>query len=196
MPPHHSAFGTTSKPGARSADECSSNRIEQPCPVGQVAPPDAVSAAQCGCMAGFGGTSKPTDPCTLCAPGTWSAGATTQPCEPCGVGFTSPAGATSADQCYSSNACPAGTQFPDGRRQHASVDECVCKPGYGSATGQAPCSLCPANTYSTGGTLEGCRPCAFGTTSNAGSTSEQACYSIAACPAGTGAPAAAFMHAC
>lgn len=184
-------FGTTSKPGARSAEECTSHTLEQPCPVGQVAPPGAVSAAQCGCMAGYGGTTKPTDPCELCPAGTWSAGATTQPCEPCGVGFTSPAGATSADQCYASNACPAGTQFPDARKQHGSVDECVCKPGYGSTSGKAPCSLCDANSFSEGGSLEDCKPCPFGTTSNAGSTSEQACYAIEACPAGSGARARA-----
>ena len=28
--------------------------MAQPCPIGQVAPPDAVSAAECGCLPGFG----------------------------------------------------------------------------------------------------------------------------------------------
>lgn len=46
-------FGTTSKAGASGDSQCVP--VAQECPVGQVAPPDAVSKEQCGCYPGYGG---------------------------------------------------------------------------------------------------------------------------------------------
>lgn len=105
-----------------------------------------------------GGRSQ-TDPCTPCPPGTWSPGTDNQQCVPCGWGYTSPEAATSSEECFPINACPAGTEYPSFLKMPTSVDQCVCKPGYGSTTGSAPCQICPADTFSEGGTLEDCKPC-------------------------------------
>lgn len=48
-------FGQTSRAGAESAKECVPE--SQKCPIGQIAPPDAVSPEQCGCLPGYGGES-------------------------------------------------------------------------------------------------------------------------------------------
>lgn len=50
-------FGYTSSRGTTSMTECVKTRLA--CPENQIAPPDAVSAAQCVCRPGYGG--KPTD---------------------------------------------------------------------------------------------------------------------------------------
>jgi hypothetical protein len=47
-------FGLTSADGATGRDQCKA--VEQPCPIGQYAPPEAVSKDQCRCYRGFGGT--------------------------------------------------------------------------------------------------------------------------------------------
>lgn len=39
----------------------------------------------------------------------------------------------------------------------ASSKECVCKPGFGSPTGEAPCRMCPTASYSPGGSMEDCK---------------------------------------
>jgi hypothetical protein len=47
-------FGKTSQQGATDASEC--RPITQQCPAaGQIAPPDAVSEAECRCLPGHGG---------------------------------------------------------------------------------------------------------------------------------------------
>jgi hypothetical protein len=46
-------FGQTSRAGAERRHECVPE--SQTCPIGQIAPPDAVSAEQCGCLPGYGG---------------------------------------------------------------------------------------------------------------------------------------------
>lgn len=106
-----------------------------------------------------------------------------------GFGYTSAAGATSDTQCYPTNACPAGTEEP-AHREISSVDECVCRPGFGlSSTPGAKCSLCPSGTYSPGGSLDQCRQCPFGTVSRAGATHRRECeLSPQACPIGQWAP--------
>jgi hypothetical protein len=103
----------------------------------------------------------PTDACKVCPKGYWSSGGQTQPCKSCGFGYTSPEGASSAEQCVAVNACPAGTVFRDGipRGMATGPLDCVCAPGHGSVTGAGPCKLCPANTFSPGGSMEECTPC-------------------------------------
>lgn len=67
----------------------------------------------------------------------------------------------------------------------ATTQECRCKAGYGSPAGTGSCRLCPPGTYSTGGTMEDCKPCAFGRTSKAGAASAEECVEAAqACPVG------------
>lgn len=53
-------FGYTSTAGAVSFKEC--RAVAQPCPIGQRAPEDAASSAECACYPGFGGM------CCLCWP--------------------------------------------------------------------------------------------------------------------------------
>ena len=65
----------------------------------------------------------------------------------------------------------------------------MCKPGYGSTTGDCTCHLCPIGTYSEGGNMEDCRPCPFGFTSAAGSNSSAQCVPAdQPCPVGQIAP--------
>jgi hypothetical protein len=69
------------------------------------------------------------------------------------------------------------------------VADCKCKPGYGSLTGEGICRLCPEGTFSTGRTMEDCKPCPFGTTSAAGIDDSEKCVPVAqACPVGMFAP--------
>jgi len=92
------------------------------------------------------------------------------------------------DQCVCS--CP--TELPPFARG-VSTQECMCKPGYGSPTGEGPCHVCPVGTYSEGRTLEECKICPFSTTSVAGATSKADCLPVAQkCPVGQVAPPHAF----
>lgn len=69
------------------------------------------------------------------------------------------------------------------------LNQCKCKPGYGSSTGPPPCRLCPVGTFSMGGSMEDCRPCPFGQTSAPGAISLDRCVPAAqACPVGQIAP--------
>jgi hypothetical protein len=66
-------------------------------------------AAAAAAPAGFGAGDSPSDPCTLCPPGTFSEGKSLEKCMPCGFGMTSPAGSKAEDDCRPVNQCPAGT---------------------------------------------------------------------------------------
>lgn len=89
----------------------------QRCPSGQTSSPGAVNAAECACPAGQGDTQGSTV-CSVCEPGTYSTGPVTlkrvlqegglvvqavatqaQACATCPARQTSPAGATSLQQC-------------------------------------------------------------------------------------------------
>lgn len=144
------------------------------------------------CHAGKGSRAEP---CTPCPAGSWSPGTDTQACITCGWGYTSPVAATSPDECYPINACPAGTQYPASIKVPTSVDQCVCKPGFGSSTGTAPCHLCPAGTYSDGGSLEDCKPCPFAQTSAPGACGVNECKPVIhPCPIGQFAPMGAVSQ--
>jgi len=138
----------------------------------------------------FAGGRTNEDACTLCPAGTFAAGGSTQHCIPCGFGFTSADGSTSAEQCMPVNACPAGTDYRDSNVDKAfSPHDCVCKPGYGSTTGTGICRLCPAGTFSRGGSMEDCRTCPFGYTSREGARDATECERVEqACPIGQKAP--------
>lgn len=142
------------------------------------------------------GGARRTDPCKICPQGTFSPGGSTDSCTPCGFGFTSPEGSTDVKNCIEVNACPAGTEYRDGPNKAFALSDCVCKPGYGSSTGMAPCHLCPPGMFSDGGSLEGCKPCPFGFTSRDGARSMDDCQPMAqACPIGQYAPEGAISKA-
>jgi len=167
-------FGLTSAAGSSSRAQCVP--VSQACPVGQVAPPGAVSAAQCVCIAGYGGGATPQHACSICRVGSWAPGIDTQPCIPCGWGYTSPEGSCSEDECIPANACPAGTEYYSTVTKAFSFEDCVCKPGFGSFTGKGVCHRCPAGTFSAGGTMESCESCGEGWTSDEGAVSKDECY--------------------
>jgi hypothetical protein len=130
------------------------------------------------------GGEKPSDMCSLCPAGTFSANQGTAKCIPCRFGFTSPEGAEDEGECYPVDVCPAGTEIPQNEAGSSSA-ECKCSPGHGSSTGAAPCRTCPVGTYAEGGTLEECKPCPFGYTSMAGAASLADCVPAARrCPPG------------
>jgi len=54
----------------------------------------------------------------------------------------------------------------------------VCAAGYGSLSGATTCTLCPINTFSSGGLAKGeaCIDCATGSTSAPGATENTQCY--------------------
>jgi len=127
---------------------------------------------------------SPQDSCKVCPAGTWAPGGDTQACRHCGFGYTGPEGATSRQQCFAVNACPAGTAYKDGADKATSVVDCVCKPGHGTA-GSGTCRLCPAGTFAPGGSLDECTPCGFGLTSAEGSEHSSDCHAVAQiCPIG------------
>lgn len=53
----------------------------------------------------------------------------------------SPEGSTSEGACYTTNACPSGTESHPLIKTPSSLSECVCKPGYGSPTGSGICRI-------------------------------------------------------
>jgi len=78
----------------------------------------------------------------------------------------------------------AAAEVPHGEAG-STVRECKCKPGFGSPTGEGICRLCPAASYSPGGTMEDCKPCPFGKTTRPGARSADECEPVPqACPVG------------
>jgi hypothetical protein len=104
--------------------------------------------------------------------------------QPCPFGYTSAVGSTSKDQCVlSPQACPIGQWAPD---DAVSAEGCRCYPGFGGGQkAEDPCTICPAGYFSVGKSLDKCVPCGFGLTSPVGSASQDACYPVKSCPAGT-----------
>ena len=58
----------------------------------------------------------------------------------------------------------------------------ACYPG--GASPKDACSICPAGTFSPGGSTQPCVPCGFGYSSPEGATTEALCVPVNACPAG------------
>jgi hypothetical protein len=101
----------------------------------------------------------------------------------CTTGTTTPAVSRFADWKYCVVVIiPA--EVPKGEAG-ASKQECSCKPGFGSPTGEGICRLCPTASYSPGGTMEDCKPCPFGFTSRPGARGVEECVPIPqSCPVG------------
>lgn len=59
----------------------------------------------CPCAGG----DSPSDACTMCPRGTYSANKGTERCLHCPLGYTSPEGSSSVDDCHPIDVCPAGT---------------------------------------------------------------------------------------
>jgi hypothetical protein len=132
-------FGTSSGAGSSSIIDC--RTVAQKCPAGMAAPPAATSAAECGCLPGYGiaNPANPSAGCAVCPVGTYSPGSTAQACTPCGFGLTSPASSADITDCYPLDlVCPPGMEIPGGGTG-ASNEECQCKPGFGKSM-QAPCT--------------------------------------------------------
>ena len=55
------------------------------------------------------GGDSPSDACTMCPRGTYSANKGTERCLRCPLGYTSPEGSSSVDDCHPIDVCPAGT---------------------------------------------------------------------------------------
>jgi hypothetical protein len=126
-------FGTTSAPGSSSNASCVPTLTA--CPVGQIAPPNAVSVSECSCLPGFGWNgNNATGSCQICPVGSYGLSEIgLQPCYPCGFGSTSPEGSDEILDCYPVDQCPIGMyilpfSFPD---NPSSAAECICRPGYG-----------------------------------------------------------------
>jgi hypothetical protein len=131
-------FGTSSGAGSSSITDC--RRVAQECPAGMAAPPVATSAAECGCLPGYGiaNPANPSAGCAVCPVGTYSPGGTAEACAPCGFGLTSPASSTDITDCYPLDlVCPPGMEIPGGGTG-SSNEECQCKPGFGKSM-EAPC---------------------------------------------------------
>lgn len=65
----------------------------------------------------------------------------------------------------------------------------VAAAGFGSSSGKGVCTLCPAGTFSDGGSMEDCKPCPFGFTSAPGACGIHECRPVVhACPIGQWAP--------
>jgi hypothetical protein len=99
------------------------------------APLFATSAAQCGCLSGYGiaDPANPSAGCAVCPVGTYSPGFSRQACVPCAFGLTSPVGSTDILDCYPLNlVCPPGMEIPGGLTG-SSNGECQCKPGFGKS---------------------------------------------------------------
>jgi hypothetical protein len=125
------------------------------------------------------------EPCTPCAPGTYSATMSAQKCELCPAGtYGARAGLSSAACSGACGSCAVGstvaiTACAAGYFPGAAA--CVpCPPGTFSVAGAPACSLCPAGTYGA----------------SAGLTSATCTGTCSTCGAGSTAPAAAKPLSC
>jgi hypothetical protein len=150
----------------------------------------APSDNACVCKPGFGGAS-----CASCPANTFGTGGSTDPCLACPAGTVSTPNSQSVADCKTS-ICQAGQQLSSGANNTQVT--CVCKPGFGSGSATTPCIICPAGTFSPGGSYDGCLPCGFGLTSAEGTTTRDDCVpSKFSCPVGMGAaPGAVSADEC
>jgi len=125
--------------------------------------------------------------CQTCAAGTSSAGGSATSCTVCAAGQFSSAGSAVCSACsadtYAASAgsascaaCPVGFSSAAGS---ASCTQVVSTCSAGQFLFGTVCAVCPAGTFSGGGTATSCSACAAGSFSPAGSAS------CNACPAGT-----------
>jgi hypothetical protein len=92
--------------------------------------------------------------------------------QPCDVGFYG-AGGSIENRNGTCVACPTG--FTTQRDESDTAADCnACAPGFGGAN----CTICPYNTFSTGGLVAGtdCVACATGSVSARGATDNTQCY--------------------
>ena len=93
--------------------------------------------------------------------------------------YSTTLGASTSDSCLT---CPSTAPYSVAGA--SALTGCKCGPGTWSATGDAPCTTCVANTYSSsnaGIAITSCLACGTGKTSPAGSMSADNCI----CPVGT-----------
>ena len=193
----------------------------------------ASSASDCTCNKGY--TLSGAD-CVECAVGTYKSAQGDQSCTSCPThASTTGTGSVDIEQCICGDgyygelggvcsSCPANWFCAGGKANlcpyytvsstlSSAVTDCTCQPGYYSASGNAPCQLCPRNSYCPGGsTITACpggtpvsgfgsssssdcgtgggggSGCASGTYSNGASC--VACPANSYCPGGSSPPSA------
>ena len=191
------------KYSAQGAASCTS------CPAGTYSVQGAASCSACPSGSYSTGGSGVTSSCTACPSGTYfetsAAGYTTSQCAgacPSGTYFVTGGMAYSTAQC--AGACAAGSFAPSGGFAQVSgfsgpsPAPCTpCPAGTYSAQGAASCSACPSGSYSLLGTgvTSSCTTCDAGSFSGPGFSACAPCspgtYSLAGasscslCPAGT-----------
>jgi hypothetical protein len=107
--------------------------------------------------------------CVPCPIGTFSLVLNAENCISCSDGYTSPPGSKNSDECTSEEkGCPPGTYLT-----------------FGTVDKSPACVECPVGTYQPkSGAVEKCIECEDGTSSEAGSTTKEACVWSKNCPAG------------
>ena len=116
------------------------------CPANSNAPSESTDASDCICNAGASGPNGGA--CAICQSGTYKAGLGDGLCISCDVGFTSPPGSTSSQNCALQ--CAPGSFGPDGGPCQ------LCPRGkYKATPGPGACSgSCPLNSDSVEGSTE------------------------------------------
>jgi hypothetical protein len=135
----------------------------------------ATNVGQCVCQPGFYGPD-----CNPCPAGSFCPGGSSP-----SAALSAVAVAVAGDGA-SIVACGPGKTSPP---RSSSADACVCEPGYGGED----CSVCPAGTYSSGGSTKECVPCGPNQTGPVAASSNATCYcqpgrggdSCLSCPANT-----------
>ena len=141
------------------------------CPANMSSPEASASIYSCGCIAGlFGGN---ISSCQKCQAGKYKSTASAEPCDDCPAGkYSAAVGAGLEDTCSS---CP---QYATSLSGSTVIEACQCSAGttgngseacfpcghgfFKNTTGDAPCSLCPNQTFTDSDretSPEGCRTC-------------------------------------
>ena len=184
--------GDTSPAGSDSADDCV-------CPSGCV---DIAGICTCSCPVGQTGS---PGSCTNCVQKTYKDVIGSDACTACPVGFTSPVGSDSADDCVCPNgyvdidgicreqvnciACDTGQYYestacavcPDfslvlSSNNGSSISDCLCLPGYTNAS-DTHCSPCNVNFFKESHANESCTNCPiYSETFFDARTSEEECF--------------------
>lgn len=151
----------TNGTGATSADEC-------------ICKPAAVlgnpSAPQLGCVCPPGFAMAAADlPCLPCLPNTFTNTSNMRTCLSCPrQSATAPGAPLGSANSAAACLCKSGARSRD--TGALSGDACACPPGTTSESDDAPCLLCPANTFMPNWDARSCRPCPLNAPSLAGAS--------------------------
>ena len=178
----------------------------QSCQANALSVSGSTSQEYCYCKSGYAHAAGAYT-CRICDPGTYNSQLGSTACSNCSVGLYSfDYGAIGNETCLS---CPLGQWSPEGSpscnlcpvnsraaARSGSITNCTCNAGYAGPNGglcwtrtNLTCSVCPVNTYDSGGVCAACMnntvsvPASLACQCKAGFTgTPDACQ---ACPAGT-----------